>query len=95
MPNQTITAGCSSRLLRPEYATIVVAGDIAPAAVRALVEKYFGEWKPALPAEIPAEPAQQSARTVHVAWPSPTLACCGGLHGPPIRTIRRTWPRWT
>ena len=62
------------RYYRPEYTTLVVAGDIDPAAVRALVEKLWGEWprghyKP----EIPVEPAQNGPRTGHVDWPSPTL----------------------
>ena len=85
MPNQyDYSRLFFERYYRPEYATIVVAGDIAPAAVRALVEKYFGEWKPGnYRPEIPAEPAQQSARTVHVAWPSPTLAWLAvAFHGP-------------
>lgn len=34
-----------SAYLRPENATIVVAGDVTPAAARAAVEKAFGGWE--------------------------------------------------
>ena len=62
------------RYYRPEYTTIIVVGDVTPAAVRAMVDKYWGPWqrgkyKPA----IPAEPPQTAPRTNHVDWPSPTL----------------------
>jgi zinc protease len=62
------------RYYRPEYTTLVVAGDIDPRAVRALVDKLWGSWqrghyKP----EIPAEPPQDGPRSGHVDWPSPTL----------------------
>jgi zinc protease len=72
------------RYYRPEYATVIVAGDIAPAAVRALVEKYWSGWKRGdYRPEIPAEPAQQGARKVDVAWPSPTLTWLAvAFHGP-------------
>ena len=32
---------------RPEHATLLVVGDITPASAMALVEKNFGQWKPA------------------------------------------------
>jgi len=42
--------------------------------VRALVEKYWGAWKPgSYRPQIPAEPAQQGARKNQIAWPTQTL----------------------
>jgi len=62
------------RYYRPEYTTIVVAGDVTPAGTRALVEKYWSGWKRgAYRAEIPPEPPQKGPRMNHVAWPTPTL----------------------
>jgi zinc protease len=34
------------RQLRPERATLVLAGDIGPERAQALAERYFGDWKP-------------------------------------------------
>ncbi|HET8547513.1 MAG TPA: pitrilysin family protein, partial [Bryobacteraceae bacterium] len=75
MPNQfEYSRQFFDRYYRPEYTTIVVAGDLRPQQVRAMVEKYWGKWergnwKP----PIPAEPAQKAARTAHLDWPSATL----------------------
>jgi zinc protease len=62
------------RYYRPEYTTIIVAGDVQPENVRRLVAKYWGQWergnyKP----DIPQEPPQQGPREDKVLWPSPTL----------------------
>src|SRR5437868_8942742 len=62
------------RYYRPEYTTLVVAGDIDPAAVRALVEKHWGTWpRGHYRPEIPVEAPQNGPRSSHVDWPSPTL----------------------
>ena len=62
------------RYYRPEYTTLVVAGDIDSAAVRALVDKHWGGWQHGhYNPGIPAEPAQAGPRTGHVDWPTPTL----------------------
>jgi zinc protease len=61
------------RFYRPEYTTIVVAGDIKPDEVRALTERFWGGWKRGeYVAPIPKEPAQKASRTAHVDWPVPT-----------------------
>ena len=75
MPNQyEYSLKFFDRYYRPEYTTIIVAGDVKPKAVRALVDKYWGEWKRgSYQPEIPAEPEQNGPRTAHVDWPSPTL----------------------
>ena len=75
MPNQyDYSLKFFDRYYRPEYTTVVVAGDVQPAAVRALVEKYWGNWvRGSYKADIPAEPPQQEPRTGHVDWPARTL----------------------
>ena len=37
------------RLYRPENMTIVIVGNVKPDAMRAMIEKRFGDWKPARP----------------------------------------------
>ena len=62
------------RYYRPEYTTIIVAGDVDPKRVRALVDERWSTWKRGgYQAQIPAEPPQEAPRTAHVDWPSPTL----------------------
>jgi len=63
-----------SRYYRPEYTTIIVAGDVKPARTEALVAKYWGDWKRgAYKAQVEAEPAQTGPRSKHINWTSPTL----------------------
>src|SRR5262245_12350168 len=62
------------RYYRPEYTTIIVVGDVQAKPVRALADKYWGEWKKgSYHPDIPVEPPQDEPRSKHVAWPSPTL----------------------
>jgi zinc protease len=62
------------RYYRPEYTTIIVAGDVNAKAVRSLVDERWGTWKRgSYKPEIPVEPPQDGPRTAHVDWPSPTL----------------------
>ena len=62
------------RYYRPEYATIVIVGDVKPEAAKMLVEKNFGAWKRGnyKPA-IKTEPAQDGPRVANIAWPNATL----------------------
>jgi zinc protease len=75
MPNQyAYSLKFFDRYYRPEYTTIIVVGDVKAKAVRAMVDKYWGEWKRgSYQADIPVEPPQNGPRTGHVNWPSPTL----------------------
>ena len=63
------------RWYRPEYTTIVIAGDVTPDDVLPRVEKYWGGWKGGAqpPAAIPREPAPRGPQYAHVPWPSSTL----------------------
>jgi zinc protease len=63
-----------ARYYRPEYTTIIVAGDVDPKRVRALVDERWSTWKRgSYAAQIPTEPPQDAPRTAHVDWPAPTL----------------------
>ena len=75
MPNQyDYSLKFFDRYYRPEYATIIVVGDVQPKNVRTLVDKYWGNWKHgSYQADVPQEPAQEGPRTNHVDWPRPTL----------------------
>jgi zinc protease len=75
MPNQyNYSLQFYNRYYRPEYTTIVLAGDVNREQTLSLVKKYFGDWKRGdyVPS-IPVEPPQSSPRTATVDWPSPTL----------------------
>jgi zinc protease len=46
MPNQfEYSKQFFDRYYRPEYTTIIVAGDVKPPAVRQMVAKHWGDWK--------------------------------------------------
>jgi zinc protease len=62
------------RYYRPEYTTIIVAGDVDPKKVRSLIDERWGTWKRgSYKPAIPVEPPQDGPRTAHVDWPSETL----------------------
>lgn len=88
MPNQyDYSLKFFDRYYRPEYATIIVTGDIDPKQVRPLVDKTFGSWaRGSYHPDIPVEPKQQGPREAHVDWPSPTL---------PMLTIAYKGPAYT
>src|SRR5580692_5760466 len=62
------------RYYRPEYTTIIVAGDVDAKRVRALIDERWGTWKRGdFKPSIPVEPPQDGPRTAHVDWPTETL----------------------
>lgn len=76
MPNEyTYSKLFFERWYRPEYTTVIVAGDVTPAEVMPLVEKHFGQWKSGRPTRvtIPKEPPPGGPRYAHVGWSSSTL----------------------
>lgn len=68
MPNQyDYSLEFFNRFYRPEYATIIVVGDVTPAKVNALAEKYFGNWKRGnYVSTISPEPPQTETRYTHI-----------------------------
>jgi zinc protease len=63
------------RWYRPQYTTLILAGDVTVDGVMPLVEKYWGVWKggSATQPNVPQEPAPKGAQYVHVPWQSDTL----------------------
>jgi zinc protease len=63
------------RWYRPQYTTIILAGDVSAESVLPLIEKYWGGWKggTATPPNVPQEPAPRGSQYVHVPWQSDTL----------------------
>ncbi|HEX6974147.1 MAG TPA: pitrilysin family protein, partial [Vicinamibacterales bacterium] len=63
------------RWYRPQFTTLIIAGDVTPGQVMPMVEKYWGVWKAGDPAKvtIPKEPAPKGPQYVHVPWTSETL----------------------
>ncbi|HEX7419947.1 MAG TPA: pitrilysin family protein [Thermoanaerobaculia bacterium] len=85
MPNQyEYSKQFFSRWYRPEKTTIFVVGDVEPANVFSLVEKYWSGWKRGdYSVNVPKEPAPAAPVYEHVAWPSTTLPWVSvAFHGP-------------
>jgi zinc protease len=89
MPNQFEYAKTFfQRWYRPEYTTVIVAGDVTPEQVFPLVEKYWGPWKRgSFTVDVPKEPAPKGPIYAHVPWPSDTLPwVLAAFHGPAFST---------
>ncbi len=94
MPNQfEYSKVFYARWYRPEYATVIVAGDVAPEKAVALVEKYFGKWRHgSYQAKIPQEPAPAGPVYAHVPWETETLPWIGvAFHGPAFSATAKDW----
>lgn len=80
------------RFYRPEYATVLLVGDVQPESAFKLIEQEFGDWKRGdyVP-EIPKEPAQTGPREKHIVWDSPTLPwVMVGFKAPPYSDLKST-----
>jgi zinc protease len=75
MPNQyQYSKEFFKRWYHPEYATVIIAGDVTPETVMPLVQKYFGGWqRGSYKVAIPQEPAPKGPKYAHVDWSGPTL----------------------
>lgn len=80
------------RFYRPEYATLLLVGDVEPKSAFARVEKYFGPWKKGdYVAKLPQEPQQTASRKAHIEWDSPTLPwIMVGYKAPPFSALADT-----
>jgi zinc protease len=72
------------RWYRPQNATVIVAGDVDPAKVIPLVEKYWSSWKKGdYTVNVPREPEPKGPIYAHVPWPAKTSPLVVvGFHGP-------------
>lgn len=94
MPNQyAYSRTFFDRWYRPEYTTVIVAGDVDPEKVLPLVEKYWGSWKRGgYSVAIPAEPPPAGPKAVHVPWSAPTLPfVVVSFRGPAFSTTGKDW----
>ena len=86
MPNQfAYSRTFFERWYRPEYTTVIDAGDVEPEQTVALVEKYWGAWKGGVADEIqiPQEGPHEVPVVAHVDWPTETLPWISvAFHGP-------------
>jgi zinc protease len=62
------------RYYRPDNCVVIVTGDVLPEPTFALIEQYYGAWKPGYVApKIKAEPVQKQARRLEVEYEGRTL----------------------
>jgi zinc protease len=94
MPNQHEYARLfRARWYRPELATVIVAGEVAPDAAHRLVERVFGGWRRgAARVEIPPEPPPRGPAYTHVPWAAPTLPWVTvAIRAPAFSATSREW----
>ena len=75
MPNEyAYSKTFFERWYRPQYTTVIVAGDVTAEGVLPMIEKYWGGWKAgeAAPVTIPREPAPTRQLYAHVPWAGET-----------------------
>jgi zinc protease len=68
---------------KPNNVALIVVGDVEAKPVFAQTQKYYSDWKPSHPPQIPAEQAPRGPKNVHVNWEadvSPRLVV--GYHTP-------------
>jgi zinc protease len=62
------------RFYRPEYTTLIVAGDVTPAQIRDMAQRHWGAWKRgSWTAQPDPEPPPAGPREAHIDWPTHTL----------------------
>ena len=94
MPNQfEYSKTFFDRWYRPEYTTVIVAGDVTPEHVIPLVEKYWSAWKRGSYAvDIPLEPPPSRAVYAHVPWKTETLPWVTvAFHAPAFSELQKDY----
>jgi zinc protease len=92
MPNQfAYSKTFFDRWYRPEYTTIIVAGDVRADEVIPLIERYWGGWqRGSHTVEIPQEPERRGPVYAHTPWTSTTLPLVTvAFHGPRFSTTAK------
>lgn len=90
MPNQfEYSQAFFDRWYRPEYTTLIIAGDVRASEAFSLAEKYWSGWKRgSFKAVIPQEPAPRGPVYAHVPWPEKTLPWVTiAFHGPAFSEV--------
>ncbi|MCB0281104.1 MAG: insulinase family protein [Calditrichaeota bacterium] len=95
MPNQyDYSLKFFNRFYRPEYVSIILAGDLDVEKTFDLVEKYWSGWKRGdYKADIPAEPEPEAPVYEHIKWDTPTLPWITvAFHGPAFSENQKDMP---
>jgi zinc protease len=93
MPNEyEYSRSFFKRFYRPENAVLLVVGDVQPAQVFGLAEKYYGGWKPGYVApQVTPEPPPTGAHRAQLDWPSPTNPYLTIGYRTPAFAANRDW----
>jgi zinc protease len=93
MPNQyEYSRGFFRRFYRPENSTLLVVGDVQPAQVFTLAERYYGPWQRGYqPPAVQTEPPAGGPQRAHLDWPSPTNPYLMMAFRTPAFAPDRTW----
>ena len=95
MPNQLEYAKVFfDRFYRPEYTSIIIAGDVDPEQTIELVEKYWGQWQRGnYVADIKKEPRQSESKYRHVKFEGlPGHWLLQGFRGPAFNPKQKDKP---
>ncbi len=81
------------RFYRPENCIVLVVGDVDPAQVFSLAERYYGDWPRGYrPVEVPVEPPQTEAKSGRLDWPNPVRPqILYGYRAPAFSTASVDW----
>lgn len=81
------------RFYRPENCIVLVVGDVDPAQVLQLAERYYGDWPRGYrPVEVPVEPPQTEAKSGRLDWPNPVRPqILYGYRAPAFSTASVDW----
>ncbi|MEP7012122.1 MAG: pitrilysin family protein [Acidobacteriota bacterium] len=81
------------RFYRPENCIVLVVGDVDPAQVFQLAERYYGDWARGYrPTEVAAEPPQTAPKSAQLDWPNPVRPqILYGYRAPAFSTASVDW----